>query len=379
MLGDIGMRAGRWVARTGIICCVLILQGCFAKIEKPNVSAPAAEPTAGEQRFDKLTTPSGVEGQTPAQPTAPAEPNGPPPIIYFEQTTHDFGSVAPGSSNNCEFKFQNKGTGTLKITDVSKTCGCTVFTLDKKEYAPGEEGTLKVQFNADRSAGVKTRKLYVLSNDPNTPRAELTIVASVVQKVVYEPERLDYTLKGDKTGVAELTIRSVDEQPFAITKFEATADAVTANFDPNQKATKFVLQTKIAPQKMGTSNNGRIEITTTHPDYPSFTVPFSVLPRFSVDPPAINVLNAEPEKVVKKELWLLNNYGDDFDVNSATSKEGIIKVVSQEKLGSRYKFYLEITPPKTNSTARMFTDTFSISTKDGEKIDIVCRGFYQRK
>jgi len=352
------MKSGRWVLNAGTVCCVLLLQGWLA------AQAPA---------------PSGVGGQTSEQPTAPAEPNGPPPEIYFEQTTHDFGSVAPGSTNSGEFKFKNKGAGILKITDVSKTCGCTVSTLDKKEYAPGEEGTLKVRYSADQSAGVRTKKLHVLSNDPNTPRVELTIVASIAQKVVYEPERLDYKLKGDTPGAAELTIRSVDEQLFAITKFEATADAVTANFDPNQKATKFVLQTKIAPPKMGSSITGRIEVTTTHPDFPSLTVPFSILPKFSADPPVIHVFNAGPEKPVRRELWLLNNYDDDFDIDSATSKEGIIKVISQEKVGNRYKFYLEIRPPEAKKTVRMFTDTFSISIKDGEKIDVACRGFYQQK
>jgi hypothetical protein len=55
-------------------------------------------------------------------------------------------------------------------------------------------------------------------------------------------------------------------------------------------------------------------------------------------------------------------------------------VVSQEKIGNRYKFNLEITPPEPRSSSkRMFTDTFSILTKDGAKIDVACRGFYQRQ
>jgi hypothetical protein len=108
------------------------------------------------------------------------------------------------------------------------------------------------------------------------------------------------------------------------------------------------------------------------------TVPFSVLPRFKVDPPAINILNAEPGKAIPKELWLLNNYNEDFEIASATSKEGIIKVKNQEKVGNRFKFILEITPSVSNTT-RMFTDTFTITTKDGEKIEVTCRGFYQRK
>jgi len=50
----------------------------------------------------------------------------------FEQPIHDFGMVAPGSVQTCEFNFKNEGIGKLVINDVSKTCGCTVFTLEKK-------------------------------------------------------------------------------------------------------------------------------------------------------------------------------------------------------------------------------------------------------
>jgi hypothetical protein len=363
------MKSGRLILSVGIIGCVLFLQGWFAA-QVLGEEKPASAPVTGSAAAGQ---------QTPAQPPATPEPNGPPPKISFEQPIHDFGAIAPGSTGTCEFKFQNKGAGTLAISDITKTCGCTVPELAKKQYAPAEEGVVKVTYNADRSPGIRTRNLYVLSNDPCNPRVELTVRAVIVQKVVFEPEQLDYKLKGDKAGVAELTIHSSDEQPFTITKFEATAEAVTANFDPNQKAAKFVLQTKIDSQKMGTNGSGRIEITLTHPECTSLAVPFSILSRFRADPLTINVLDAEPGKAVQKELWVLNNYDEDFEIASATSKEGVIKVVSQEKLGNRYKFNLEITPPPAKNTARMFTDTLSISTKDGEKIDVICRGFYRRK
>jgi hypothetical protein len=174
-------------------------------------------------------------------------------------------------------------------------------------------------------------------------------------------------------------VHSADDQNFAITSFNATGDAVTATFDPNQKATKFVLKTKIDTKKTGVDSSGRIEIGTTHPECPTVTVPFSVIPRFKVDPPSINLLSAEPGKSIERELWLLNNYNEDFDITSATSREGFIKVKSQEKVGNRVKFILDITPPAIPNQSRMFTDTFTIVTKDGEKIDVVCRGFYQKK
>ncbi|UCG49798.1 MAG: DUF1573 domain-containing protein [Phycisphaerales bacterium] len=36
----------------------------------------------------------------------------------------------------------------LKITNVKAACGCTVVQLDKREYAPGESGVIKVTYTA---------------------------------------------------------------------------------------------------------------------------------------------------------------------------------------------------------------------------------------
>jgi len=56
------------------------------------------------------------------------------PRISFEETVFDLGDVGPSTKNECEFRFTNTGRGLLKIDKLSRTCGCTVFHLDKKEY-----------------------------------------------------------------------------------------------------------------------------------------------------------------------------------------------------------------------------------------------------
>jgi len=66
------------------------------------------------------------------------------PRISFEKTVCDLGEVGQGTRNTCEFRFTNTGRGLLKIGNISRTCGCTVFQLDMKEYAPNEIGAIDV-------------------------------------------------------------------------------------------------------------------------------------------------------------------------------------------------------------------------------------------
>ncbi len=327
--------------------------------------------------------------------------------IEFEATTHNFGDISPGSKNLCEFKFRNAGDALLKIKNVSKTCGCTPFTLEKKEYAPGEEGVLKVRYNAS-GRGPVSRRLYMYSNDAKKPKVQLTVKANIIQKVKYQPKSLDFSLEGPGAGTAELTLRSIDEKPFSIASFSATADAISyimgdsimgasgstvlsegrpgsaddtiaAPVDPNTKDKVHVLKLEVDPNKALKLSRGRIQIRLTHPECKSIVVPFTVLPKFKVDPPSINVLNAKPGESEKKEVWILSNYDKDFEIESISSKKGLIKVESREKVGKRYKLVLEIAPPQTNSKNRVFSDTLVVNIKGGGQLDVSCRGFYAKQ
>jgi hypothetical protein len=72
------------------------------------------------------------------------------PRITFEKTVCDLGDVGQGTKNTCEFRFTNTGRGLLKIGKISRTCGCTVFQLDKKEYPPNETGVIKVIYTSGK-------------------------------------------------------------------------------------------------------------------------------------------------------------------------------------------------------------------------------------
>jgi hypothetical protein len=78
------------------------------------------------------------------------------PKVSFEKTVCDFGDVGQGTKNTCEFKFTNTGSadGGLKIGNIKRTCGCTVFELDRKEYAPGRKGTIKVIYAAGKATAL---------------------------------------------------------------------------------------------------------------------------------------------------------------------------------------------------------------------------------
>ncbi len=298
------------------------------------------------------------------------------PRITFEKVTHNFGDVGPGTNHLCEFRFTNSGNGVLKIGQVSKACGCTPFSLDKTEYAPGESGTLRVRYYAEVPYGSTTKQLVVSSNDRQNPKVALAIKARVIAKVNYEPKTLKLSLKHQNAGCPQITLTSLDNQPFSIRSFKSTANCITADYNPSAKATRFVLQPKVDMAKLEGTLNGRIEIGLTHPECKTVSISLNTLPRFRIAPRPIIIRDAKAKRSIVRKVRIQNNYKDDFEIVSVYSKKGIVKVLSNEKLVDGYELELNITPPAATSRTRVFTDVVYVKIKGGRNLEIPCSGFY---
>ena len=364
-----------------VVGCVLLLQiGCQGPVVEPPETVceggvcriapePTTQPTASKERGIATTKTRITEPEVKKKE----------PRITFENVVHDFGEIAPKTALRCEFKFTNTGHSLLKITEVTKTCGCTPYTLAKKEYAPGETGILKVRYKADSHPRAVKKTLYVSSNDETKPKVKLTIKAKIVAKVAHEPQELKLLLTKENAGCPEITLRSLDDKPFAIKRFKSSAGCITVDYDPSVEKTEFVLEPKVDIEKLKKGLNGNITINLTHPGCHKVNIPFKTLPRFAADPRRLNIFNFEPQKPITREVWVLNNYDEDFEVESVSSKRGYIRVLSQEKADNRYKFKLEITPPAVEGKIRTFMDVFSVNMKGGEKLEIPCRGYSASK
>jgi len=301
----------------------------------------------------------------------------PLPEIAFEKLVYELGTVGPGSTNICEFKFTNAGKAVLKIDRVTADCSCTVPELSKKQYAPGESGSIKVQYKSREQPGEVARFVYVYSNDKSRPRLQLTIKAKIVLRVSCEPAWFDVYPGRQNASCPPLVLTSLDGMGFSVRSFKSIPYGITADFNPSVKATRFVLKPKVDASELALNSSGRIEIGLSHPMARTVVVNFNVLSKFKVSPPAIIIRDALPEKPVARDLWVFSSLVDNFKIDSAYSQKGVIKVLKQELKNNRYKFKLEITPPARKSRDTLFTDSFIVNIKNDEKLKIPCRGFYK--
>ncbi|MAU15446.1 MAG: hypothetical protein CMH46_07890 [Muricauda sp.] len=85
------------------------------------------------------------------------------PVMTFEKTEHDFGTIQRGTPQETTFKFTNTGDAPLIITNAKSSCGCTVPNPPKDPIAPGETGELVVKFNGSGQNQV-TKTITVNAN-----------------------------------------------------------------------------------------------------------------------------------------------------------------------------------------------------------------------
>ncbi len=109
------------------------------------------------------------------------------PELKFKEESFDFGKIIQGTVVEHQFEFFNAGGDTLKILDISASCGCSVGSLTKKEYAAGEKGVLNVKFDSRGKFGNQVQRIYIRTNEPDKPTRFITIKAQVYLDTTNSP------------------------------------------------------------------------------------------------------------------------------------------------------------------------------------------------
>jgi Protein of unknown function (DUF1573) len=123
--------------------------------------------------------------QTSVSPNSASSESAPvTPVInpnagefQWAEETHDFGTIAQGIPVKNKFMFTNNGKEPIIISNVQKTCGCTVTDWSKEPIMPGQQGFVLAEFNAAKE-GPFTKAITVQS-DSKTPSVKLYFKGTV--------------------------------------------------------------------------------------------------------------------------------------------------------------------------------------------------------
>lgn len=144
-----------------LIVVAAMVTACKNKDAEKKIAALEARLTELEGK--KSATPS--LSQAPALPTEPeVKPDGPSPVIAFETTDHDFGTINEGEKVTYTYKLKNTGDAPLIIQDAKPSCGCTVPEWTKTPIPPGGTGYVKAEFDSNGKPNVQNKTVTVTAN-----------------------------------------------------------------------------------------------------------------------------------------------------------------------------------------------------------------------
>ncbi|MDQ2659699.1 MAG: DUF1573 domain-containing protein [Verrucomicrobiota bacterium] len=159
------------------------------------------------------------------------------------------------------FKYENKGNKTIKITSVKSSCGCTVASLKKEEVAPGETGEVTATFKIGGRTGVQQKAITVTTDDPAQPLVNLLLKAVIPVALEVQPT---FVFWENNEAPKPKTIKVKVGKDVTITKLDVTSSApeFTTKVDKDSP-TEFTIT--VTPKQTGQMANSTLTIK---PDFP---------------------------------------------------------------------------------------------------------------
>ncbi|MBC6991686.1 DUF1573 domain-containing protein [Hymenobacter sp. BT491] len=103
-----------------------------------------------------------VDNPNVASETEAPNPNA--PVMSFAETEYNFGDIKPGDVVKHTFNFTNTGKQPLLIENATASCGCTTPNWTKEPIAPGNKGTIEVQFDSHGKSGLQNKQVAIRAN-----------------------------------------------------------------------------------------------------------------------------------------------------------------------------------------------------------------------
>jgi len=131
--------------------------------------------------------------------------------LEFEATELDLEVGLMDDSVEAVFRFKNTGDKAVSISEPKSSCGCTVPTLEKTVYAPGEEGEIKALFTIGGRTGKQHKSVSLKTDDPKNSTVLLSFNTTIPEWCTITPRLLRWEVSSEIAGL-EMTVTVADPE-----------------------------------------------------------------------------------------------------------------------------------------------------------------------
>ena len=159
---------------------------------------------------------------------ASAQSEGP---LEWDEKTQSFEAEFGQEKVEATYHFTNTSEETVSIVKTSASCGCTVPTLDKKTYLPGESGELIAIFTIGSRQGEQRKAIEVVTETAGEHATyQLTLEVDIPVPVSLKP-RVRFWNLGGESSTEEVSIVLHEDMPMKIEGVSRKDENDPHNFD----------------------------------------------------------------------------------------------------------------------------------------------------
>ena len=186
--------------------------------------------------------------------------------ISFSETMWDFGYVPKTGKVSHTYLVKNIGEDTLIIVKVRTSCGCTTAPLSKQRIAPHETAEMKVIFDPRKiKIGETTKRLQVISNDPNNPFADVQFTAKIGRSnslVKLTPTEINFdTVAQGTEDVRTITIENISGEKLSVELIEVPGENIELDLESTSLKPSESVQISLKLKNEATSGNFHTSLT----------------------------------------------------------------------------------------------------------------------
>lgn len=170
--------------------------------------------------------------------------------VFFQETTHDFGTFPEGEKKTHVFTFRNTGAQPVTLTSVKASCGCTTPQWTRTAVEPNGTGSIEVTYNSERRPGPFTKTITVKHDADEKPI--LLTIRGKAEPSETEQSDANYPHRSSELAFDQLYYNLPEKFSSA-----ATAQAVFKVKNMAENSVEFALEDVEAPAYMQLSADPR--------------------------------------------------------------------------------------------------------------------------
>lgn len=103
--------------------------------------------------------------------------------LQWEQATMAIEAVEDGGKVAGAYRFTNTSAQPVRIRSVPASCGCVVAKPEKRDYAPGESGTIPFTYSPKGRWGTRAYKVMVVTDEKGVRPYQLRLEVTETRRV----------------------------------------------------------------------------------------------------------------------------------------------------------------------------------------------------